>query len=129
MAVTMAAVKSAIGMLTQTPNVPQIGGRIIKQGTKKINWRVNERKIALRDKPMDRKKFEATIWKPTIGKTANTMCNPKTDSRISSSSLVKKPTIVSGKRWQIKNPVVDSPTAHQVVSRVTSSTRGNNRAP
>ena len=36
----------------------------------------NERKIAVLDNPTDKKKFVDTIWNPTIGKTANTICNP-----------------------------------------------------
>jgi len=67
---------SAIGILIQTPRVPNNGGRMIKQGIKKSICRVKERKIAFLDMPMERKKLVATIWKPTIGNTAKTMCRP-----------------------------------------------------
>ena len=55
-----------------------------------------ERKIAFLDIPMERKKFVATIWKPTIGKTAKTICKPYTAASISSGSVVNMRTITDG---------------------------------
>ena len=75
-AVTTEATKSAIGILSHTPNVPKNEGKINKLGIKKSIWRVKERKIAFFYIPMERKKLVATIWKPTKGKTAKTMRKP-----------------------------------------------------
>ncbi len=41
----MAEAVSAAGKLYQTPSAPQIDGKISKQGKKKINCRVIDRKI------------------------------------------------------------------------------------
>ena len=95
-AVTIVAVVSAIGMLIHTPSVPNHRGRINKQGTRNSICRVSERKIAFLDIPMERKKFVATIWKPTIGKTAKTICKPYTAASISSGSVVNMRTITDG---------------------------------
>ena len=51
-------------------------GKLETPGIKKSICRVKERKIAFLDMPMERKKLVATIWKPTIGNTAKTMCRP-----------------------------------------------------
>ena len=55
------ASKSEIGMLYQTPATPKKRGRIIRQGSNSIIWRVRERNIALLACPMLWKKFAVTI--------------------------------------------------------------------
>ena len=77
-------------MLPHTPTCPKKRDRMIRLGMRKISCRVSDRKIAWRDRPTERKKFEATIWNPTIGKTRNTICKPLTATLTSSSSVVKR---------------------------------------
>ena len=63
----MQAAKSEAGKLNQIPFKPKNSGRINKHGSKKINCRLKDRKIALAAIPMLWKKLDVTIWKPTRG--------------------------------------------------------------
>ena len=71
-------------------------GKNQQAGNEEQHLPVSERKIAFLDIPMERKKFVATIWKPTIGKTAKTICKPYTAASISSGSVVNMRTITDG---------------------------------
>ena len=77
-AATIVAMASATGILIQTPTVPQMDGNTNNDGIKNSNCRVNDKKIAFLAIPMDWKKLEVTIWKPTTGKKINTIRKPST---------------------------------------------------
>ena len=59
--------RSASGMLAQIPSRPKNLGRINMNGSKNISCLVSERKIAVPAYPILLKKFDVTIWNPTIG--------------------------------------------------------------
>ena len=89
-AATTVAMASATGILIQTPTVPKKFGKINSEGIKNSNCRVNDKKIAFFAIPMDWKKLDVTIWKPTTGKNINTIRNPSTAIRVKSASDVKR---------------------------------------
>jgi hypothetical protein len=54
-------------MLAQIPSSPKKCGRIKMKGSTNISCLVSDRKMAVPAYPMLRKKFDVTIWKPTMG--------------------------------------------------------------
>ena len=69
---------------------------MMRHGSKHSNWRESDRKIALLAIPILWKKFDVTIWNPTIGKTNTAMRNPSAARLMSPSSVVKIETVSSG---------------------------------
>ena len=69
---------------------------MMRQGRRNNNCRVSDKKMALLAMPILWKKFDVTIWKPTIGKTNTTMRKPSEARAISPSSVVKSDTATSG---------------------------------
>ena len=63
----MAEATSAIGIQYHTPSMPHTRGIKISSGTRNITCRVSERAMARCGLPILWKKFDDTIWKPTIG--------------------------------------------------------------
>lgn len=122
-------IASEIGMLYQTPSIPQKRGNISKQGSKKSSCRLSDMKMDFPAIPMLWKKLAVTIWKPMMGKVRKTMRMPLAAISISSSSLVKMETTACGNSSQTRNPNVVTAVARIIVLRSTSSTLGKRPAP
>ena len=65
-------------------------GNTNNDGIRNSNCRVNDKKIAFFAIPMDWKKLDVTIWKPTTGKKINTIRKPSTAISVNVSSDVKR---------------------------------------
>ena len=102
---------SATGILIQTPTVPQMDGNTNNDGIKNIN----DKKIAFLAIPMDWKKLEVTIWKPTTGKKINTIRKPSTAILVNVSSDVKRQINDRGKICPAKKPTVVTATPQKTV--------------
>lgn len=123
MAATALARASLIGMLHQIPAAPMKVGRMRRQGNRNSNCRVSDRKMALFAMPMLWKKFDVTIWKPTIGKTSTAIRKPSADRLINPVSVVKMETVSSGTNSPTKKVKVVTAVAPQMASFSTSFTR------
>ena len=92
----MVAMASDIGILIHTPNVPKKLGSINSPGIRNNTWRESEKKMALLAIPIHWKKFDTTIWKPTIGNAIRVSLNPSDARDISSFSVVNALTTSVG---------------------------------
>ena len=63
----MLEIRSANGILYQTPSIPQYLGKINRQGRRNSSCRLSDMNIALPTMPILWKKLAVTIWKPMIG--------------------------------------------------------------
>ena len=106
---------SATGILIQTPTVPQMDGNTNNDGIKNSNCRVNDKKIAFLAIPIDWKKLDVTIWKPTTGKKINTIRKPSTAILVNVSSDVKRQINDRGKICPAKKPTVVTATPQKTV--------------
>ena len=67
LAETMHEIRSAAGMLAQMPQSPKKCGKMNINGRRNSSCLVSDRKIDVPAYPMLLKKFDVTIWNPTIG--------------------------------------------------------------
>ena len=68
---------SEIGILIQIPSALKKYGNMSRPGNRKSNCLVSDMNTDFPANPTLWKKFPVTIWKPTIGKQANTILIPR----------------------------------------------------
>lgn len=105
---------SATGILIQTPISPKMFGKISRQGIRNNNCRVRDKKIA----------FLPYLWIEKTGSNHLEAYGRKECQYDPESSRCnvdqfffrcKEVDHRSGKNWQMRNPVVATPTAHPIV--------------
>ena len=104
-------------------------GKKSRQGSRKMSWRVRERKRLILARPMFWKKLPMTICAPMTGNIATQMRNPCAAMSMRTSSLVNTADTAWGNNSQMRKPLVVMHTPQVMARRSVCFTRSGLRAP
>ena len=96
---------SEVGDAYQTPFKWNKDGKTYKAGIRKTTCLDNDKKIEILAFPIDWKKLDVTIWKPTIGNDKKVIFKPIIDISIKGLLFVNANAIWYGKNWANKKPL------------------------